>query len=55
MELEIKNALPFTLSPKLKTNINYKSDKIYTRSILGKLQNSEERNELNRGIFYVDR
>ena len=45
VEFEIKDKIPFTLAPPKNEILRYKSNKIYTRPIWGKLQNSGEYNQ----------
>lgn len=46
MELEIKNAMPFTLALSKNEMLKYRSNKICTRSVWGNLQNSDEQNQI---------
>lgn len=43
LEFEIKNTISITTAPKKNKSLRYKSNKICTESVCGKLQNSNER------------
>ena len=47
MEFEIKNTKLFILAPQNET-FKYESGEICTRSICGKVQNSDERKQINK-------